>query len=49
MTSPTDKTWNRRYAKKAKMGRKSKNKLLKTGTTPPLFALNKPELNDANK
>lgn len=49
MTSPTDKTWNRRYAKKAKMGRKSKNKLLKTGTTPALFALNKPSANESAK
>lgn len=49
MTSPTDKTWNRRYAKKAKMGKKAKNKLLRTGTTPALFALDKPELNEKAK
>jgi hypothetical protein len=42
MTSPTDKTENRRKAKKVKAGQKSKNKLRKTGTTPKLFALDKP-------
>ena len=42
MTSPTDKTNNCREAKKAKMGRKAKNKLRREGTTPVLFALNKP-------
>lgn len=49
MTSPTDKTWNRRYAKKIKMGRKAKNKLFRTGTTPTLFALNKPDVVNAPK
>jgi hypothetical protein len=42
MTSPTDKTENRRKAKKVKAGHKLKNKLRKTGTTPELFALTKP-------
>lgn len=42
MTSPTDKTENRRAAKKVKAGKKSKNKLRKTGTTPKLFTLDKP-------
>ncbi len=42
MTSPTDKTRRCRKAKKAKMGRKAKNKLRQVGTTPPLFALDKP-------
>lgn len=40
MTSPTNKTRNRRAAKKAKMGRKRKNKVREIGTTPPLFSLN---------
>ena len=42
MTSPTDKTNNRRKAKKIKNGKKVKNKLRRTGTTPELFTLNKP-------
>lgn len=42
MTSPTDKTENRREAKKVKAGKKVKNKLRRTGTTPKLFALDKP-------
>jgi hypothetical protein len=42
MTSPTDKTENRRLAKKVKAGQKAKNKLRKTGTTPKLFVLDKP-------
>jgi hypothetical protein len=46
MTSPTDKTNRCRDAKKAKMGKKAKNKLRRTGTTPVLFALNKPTSNE---
>lgn len=42
MTSPTDKTENRRRAKKIKNGQKRKNKVRAIGTTPELFALNKP-------
>lgn len=42
MTSPTDKTENRRRAKKVKNGFKQKNKIRAKGTTPQLFALNKP-------
>jgi hypothetical protein len=42
MTSPTDKTKNRRRSKKIKNGYKRKNKLRVSGTTPELFALNKP-------
>lgn len=42
MTSPTNKTENCRQAKKIKSGKKTKNKLRKVGSTPPLFALNKP-------
>lgn len=49
MTSPTDKTWNRRVAKKVKAGKKAKNKLKTVGTTPVLFALNKPAAQQANK
>jgi hypothetical protein len=37
MTSPTDKTENRRLSKKFAMGRSRKNKLRKIGTTPVLF------------
>ena len=48
MTSPTDKTNRCRDAKKAKMGKKAKNKLRRTGTTPVLFALNKPTSNELN-
>ncbi len=39
MTSPTEKTENRRAAKKVKNGKKRKNKLRAKGTTPPLFPL----------
>lgn len=46
MTSPTDKTNRCREAKKVKMGKKAKNKLRRTGTTPALFALNKPLPNE---
>ncbi|WP_186647306.1 hypothetical protein [Fluviispira vulneris] len=46
MTSPTDKTNRCREAKKVKMGKKDKNKLRKTGTTPSLFSLNKPTPNE---
>ena len=49
MTSPTDKTENRRDAKKVKAGKKSKNKLRKVGTTPALFSLNKPVLTQQAK
>lgn len=49
MTSPTDKTENRRKAKKVKGGSKSKNKLRKTGTTPKLFALDKPVVSQSKK
>lgn len=49
MTSPTDKTENRRLAKKVKGGKKSKNKLRKIGTTPALFALDKPVASSAKK
>lgn len=42
MTSPTNKTKNCRRAKKVKQGQKHKNKVRVTGTTPVLFALNKP-------
>lgn len=41
MTSPTDKTNNRRRSKKLKAGRKKKNKIRVQGTTPELFALDK--------
>jgi hypothetical protein len=46
VTSPTDKTNRCRDAKKVKMGKKAKNKLRKTGTTPKLFTLNKPTPNE---
>ena len=46
MTSPTDKTNRCREAKKVKMGKKAKNKVRKIGTTPALFALNKPTQNE---
>ena len=49
MTSPTDKTENRREAKKVKGGKKSKNKLRKTGTTPKLFTLDKPVASGSGK
>ncbi len=49
MTSPTDKTENRRLAKKVKGGKQSKNKLRKTGTTPKLYALDKPEKSESKK
>jgi hypothetical protein len=49
MTSPTDKTENRRKAKKVKAGKKSKNLLRKTGTTPKLYALNKPVASGSEK
>lgn len=49
MTSPTDKTNRCRVAKKVKMGKKAKNLLRKTGTTPTLFSLNKPTLNELKK
>ena len=42
MTSPTDKTENRRRAKKISMGRLRKNKVRRQGSTPRLFALDKP-------
>jgi hypothetical protein len=42
MTSPTNKTKNRRKAKKVKQGQLQKNKVRAKGTTPVLFALNKP-------
>ncbi len=42
MTSPTDKTENRRRAKKVKNGFKQKNKVRALGTTPELFKLDKP-------
>lgn len=41
MTSPTDKTNNRRRSKKLKAGRKQKNQVRRQGTTPELFAPNK--------
>ena len=46
MTSPADKTNRCRDAKKVKMGKKAKNNLRKTGTTPKLFTLNKPTQNE---
>jgi len=49
MTSPTDKTENCRKAKKVKGGKKSKNKLRKTGTTPKLFTLDKPVSSESKK
>ena len=49
MTSPTDKTWNRRVAKKVSGGKKAKNKVRVLGTTPSLFTLNKPVANDPKK
>jgi len=49
MTSPTDKTENRRAAKKVKGGKKAKNKLSKVGTTPKLFALDKPVVHQTQK
>ncbi len=49
MTSPTDKTWNRRDAKKASGGKKRKNKIRAKGTTPTLFALNKPDIVSSSK
>ena len=49
MTSPTDKTENRRAAKKVKGGKQAKNKLRKVGTTPKLFALNKPVQSQVKK
>ena len=49
MTSPTDKTENRRAAKKVKAGKASKNKLRRTGTTPKLYALDKPVASQLNK
>lgn len=42
MTSPTAKTETRRQIRKTKMGNKRKNAVRRTGTTPTLFALNKP-------
>ncbi len=42
MTSPTNKTKNRRQAKKVKAGAKVKNIVRATGTTPKLYVLNKP-------
>ncbi len=49
MTSPTDKTENRRTAKKVKGGKKAKNKLARVGTTPVLFALNNPISGSSNQ
>lgn len=42
MTSPTGKTKVRRTLRKKAMGKKRKNVVRKTGTTPVTFALNKP-------
>ncbi len=42
MTSPTDITENRRTAKKIAGGKERKKKIAKNGSTPQLFALNKP-------
>ncbi len=46
MTSPTDITNRRRAAKAAKGGTARKNKVRANGTTPVLFALNKPTANE---
>lgn len=46
MTSPTDITNRRRAAKAAKGGTARKNKVRANGTTPVLFALNKPTTNE---
>lgn len=46
MTSPTDITNRRRAAKIAKRGTQRKNQVRATGTTPVLFALNKPTPNE---
>ncbi len=42
MTSPTDRTEKRRLAKKIAGGQTRKKKIAKSGSTPLLFALNKP-------
>lgn len=42
MTSPSDITKRRRKARVQSRGRVRKNKQNKVGTTPELFALNKP-------
>lgn len=51
MTSPTDKTEKCRANKMAAKGKTRKALLLKTGSTPKLFKLNKPTPNElkANK
>ncbi len=49
MTSPTDITENRRAAKKAACGQARKKKIAKNGSTPVLFALNKPTAGEAKK
>jgi hypothetical protein len=46
MTSPTDITNRRRAAKIAKRGNARKNAVRAQGTTPVLFALNKPTANE---
>jgi hypothetical protein len=46
MTSPTDITNRRRAAKIAKRGTPRKNQVRANGTTPLLFALNKPTANE---
>lgn len=42
MTSPSDITKRRRKARAAAQGRLRKNKQSRVGTTPKLFALDKP-------
>jgi hypothetical protein len=49
MTSPTDITEKRRAAKKAACGQARKKKIAKTGSTPVLFALNKPTAGETKK